>query len=303
MQNKIKRVINPQRYLFALHPGDQFYITAPLLDEDVQHLVQYGITPDGPARIPVPRQSATRVNTNGKWVIHRNLPKEKRAFVHAYHIIDWHGEDHYGTCVQHRMCYQRELIPPTDLAFMVENGVLYSPLLENCEDAMTVVKAVMNIVLEMIGHFEICTIEKTPALPPVKQYEVPWEILRSGTRDHKALESYIEKTVEHKSKAQQVAIYSRHSHLQRYEPDFYVLGSQNFFGYVVYGFPRFNLFVFESNEVNNATYMFRGDWEQASRLTKMEVLSGCLQEARVYHTEQWEENISHLIYRFSKEAV
>lgn len=48
--------------------------------------------------------------------------------------------------------------------------------------------------------------------------------------------------------------------------------------YVVYGFTALNLFIFESNEINNATYAFRGDWEAASKLTKTEVLSGHVQE-------------------------
>ena len=29
-----KRIINPQRYLYALHPGDKFYIAVPLEVED-----------------------------------------------------------------------------------------------------------------------------------------------------------------------------------------------------------------------------------------------------------------------------
>lgn len=298
-----KRIINPNRYLFALHPGDKFYVAASLSDEDLQHLAQYGIVPDGTARIPEPRRSATRVNADGKWIVHRDLPKESRAFVHAYHIVDWNGGDHYGTCVQHRMCYQRELLPPTELAFLVEDGVLYSPLLENCDKAMPAVKAAMNVVLEMVGHCEIWTAEKAPALPPVKQHQVPWEILRAGTRDRATLSAYIEKTTARKPKAYQAAIRSHHDHLQHLAPEFCVLGSQNFFGYVVYGFPRFNLFVFESNELNNATYVFKGDWEQASQLTKTEVLTGGLQEARVYHTEQWDESISQLLSRFATKGA
>ena len=301
MEIRKKRIFNPQRYLFTLRPDDKFYIASPLSVDDIQRLVFYGIKPDGRARIPVPKRSATIANADGKWVVHRDRPKEKRFFVHAYHIIDWHGNDHYGTCTQHRMCYQRDLIPPTNLAFVVEDGVLYSPLLEYCEDALPEIKASMNIVLEMIGHCEVWTAEKAPALPPVKQYDVPWEILRAGTRDQEVLRSYIEKNVERKPKAQQMEIRRRHEHLQDLKPEFYVLGTQNFMGYVVYGFPQLNLFIFESNEINNATYAFRGDWEQASRLTKMEVLAGGIQEARVYHTEQWEDNISRLVSRFARE--
>ena len=141
-----RRIINPQRYLYALHPGDKFYIAVPLEMEDYPRLQSYGLLPESPARIPIPQKAATRMNANGKWKIRKDLPKEERFFEHDYHIVDWHGTDHYGTCWQSRWCYQRELIPPTELAFIIEDGVLYSPLLENADDnKFTCIKAAMNI--------------------------------------------------------------------------------------------------------------------------------------------------------------
>ena len=113
------------------------------------------------------------MNAEGKWILLRDLPKKIRLFVHAYHLVDWHGNDHYGICIQERWCYQRELIPPTELAFVIEDGVLYSPLLENSEEDMDRIKAAMNMMLEMVRHCEIRTMDKVSALPPVRQVEVP----------------------------------------------------------------------------------------------------------------------------------
>lgn len=298
-----KCIRNPRRYLYALHAGDKFYVAAKLSDEDVHRLQRYGIRQDASARIPTPHRSATRLNADGKWILLRDLPKKIRQFVHAYHLVDWHGQDHYGTCIQERWCYQRELVPPAELAFIIEDDVLYSPLLANSEDDMEHIKLAMNVILEMVGHCEIWTADQAPALPPVRQVEVPWEILRAGTRERSDWEEYVQKTVERKPKAQQVEICRRHEHLMEMGPEFCVLGAQNFFGYVVYGFPTLNLYIFESNGINNATYAFRGDWEAASMLTKMEVLSGGLQEARIYHTEQWHENIGRLFYRIAQEVA
>lgn len=297
-----KRVLAPQRYLFALNPDESFYLAARLTADDAQHLFRYGVIADGKARIPTPRGPATTANADGKWVARRDLPKEERPFFHDYHLVDWHGNDHYGTCVQYRMCYQRNLISPTDIAFIIEDGVLFSPLFNNSDHAMPEVRAAMNIMLEMLGRFEVWTADKVPPLPPVKQYEVPWEILRPGTKTREELKSYIEKVVEHKPKAHQAELHRRHEHLLELQPEFCVLGTQNFFGYVVYGFPKLNLYVFESNQINNATYAFRGDWEKASRLTKTEVLAGGIQEARVFHTEQWKSKVSCLVSKMAKEA-
>ena len=296
-----RRIINPQRYLYALHPGDKFYIAVPLEAEDYPRLQSYGLFPESPARIPIPRRAATRMNANGRWKILKDLPKEERFFEHDYHVVDWHGTDHYGTCWQSRWCYQRELIPPTELAFIIEDGVLYSPLLENADDnKFTCIKAAMNIALEMLGRCEVWTVERAPVVPPVKQSEVPWEILRPGTRIQDDWAQYIDEIIERKPKGQQAVIRNRHEHLWHMAPDFCVLGSQNFWGYVVYGFTALNLFVFESNEINNATYAFRGDWEAASKLTKTEVLSGHVQEARVYHSDKWYENTRKLIADLGK---
>ena len=298
-----KNIRTPQRYLFALHPGDKFYVAAPLSDEDLQKLRPYGIAPGKPARIPIARRSATKYNADGKWILLKDLPKEERTFAHSYHLKDWQGGDIYGTYYQSRMCYQRKLIPPTELAFIIENGTLYSPLLENNVDDMQRIKVAMNVILEMLGHCEILTADKAPALPPVKQVEVPWEILRSGTRDRVEWKHYLEKTTERKAEAQKVEIYKRHETVMNRKPEFVVIGKQNFFGYVVYGFPTLNLFIFESNEINNATYAFRGDWESASKLTKTEILAGGLQEARIFHTQQWPDNLGKLFSRIYKEVA
>lgn len=298
-----KTVRKPQRYLHVLYPGDKFYIAVPLKEEDYARLRIYGILPNSPARIPMPRRSATALNANGKWKARKDLPKEQRSFEHDFHVVDRHGTDHYGTCWQTRWCYQRELIPPTELAFVIEDGVLYSPLLMNTDSNLDKIKIAMNVALEMLRRCEIWTEERAPAVPPVERAEVPWEILRPGTKIRDNWERYIEKILERKPKSQQAIIRKRHEHLWRMSPDFCVLGAQNFWGYVVYGFTNLNLFIFESNEVNNATYIFRGDWEAASKLTKTEILSSHIQEARIYHNEKWYTKVSKLIARLSQEVA
>lgn len=303
MQIVNKRIIQPQRYLYALHPGDKFYIAAPLTAADYARLEYYGILPNQAAVMPIPNRAATQANANGRWHVLKHLPKEMRSFEQAYHIPDWHGNYHDGICWHHRMCYQRELIPPTELAFSIADGVLYSPLLENTESEFPKIKAAMNVELEMLGRCEVWTAERAPAVSPTKQVEVPWEILRPGTSIQGDWKRYIDRIVERKPKGQQTVIRQRHEHLWHMSPDFCVLGTQNFWGYVVYGFTALNLYVFECNEINNATYIFRGDWKAASQLTKTEVLSGHVQEARIYHTDKWYENTRKLITSSRKDVA
>ncbi len=193
------------------------------------------------------------------------------------------------------MCYQRGLVPPTELCFTLDNGILYSPLFQLSEAIMGDVKLAINVMLEMLGRCEVWTSEKVPVKPPVKQLEVPWEILRKGTHGHKTWEEYVNKIIEERPQAQRSIIKQRHEHLWKQSPDFCILGTQSFWGYVVYGFSDKKLFVFECNQPNNATYVFKGSWEAASQLTKTEILAGNLYEARLFHTVQWQENLQKLI--------
>jgi hypothetical protein len=80
MQIKKRRVLSPQRYLFAINPDEAFYLAARLADGDAQSLLPYGITPKGNARIPIPRGPATRTNANGKWVTRPGPSQRGKAF-------------------------------------------------------------------------------------------------------------------------------------------------------------------------------------------------------------------------------
>ena len=74
MQINKKRILSPQRYLYALNPDESFYLAAWLMAEDVQHLLRYGIKADGNARIPTPSGPATTANADGNCVACRDLP-------------------------------------------------------------------------------------------------------------------------------------------------------------------------------------------------------------------------------------
>lgn len=58
-----------------------------------------------------------------------------------------------------------------------------------------------------------------------------------------------------------------------------------------------------ANQFIGKAYVFNGDWKSASQLTKTEVLSGHVQEARIYHTEKWYERTGKLISRAAKRVA
>lgn len=302
---KGKRIRTPRPYLYEFSSLDSLYITVPLSEDDDKTLALYGfdISKDEiTKRVPTPVRSATVLNADGRWIVHKDRPKEPRVFEREYSIVDWHGNHHSGTCFQTRMCYPRTLEYPKEIAFHIENGALYSPMFVVSEENMEDIKLAINIALEMFGWCELWTKDKAPVTPQLNQVVVPWEILKSGTKDKELWQKYVDKTTDILPKSKKTIIKSRHEHLWAQSPDFCVLGAQSFWGYVVYGFTSENIFVFECNRPDNATYIFRGDWEQASKLTKTEILAANIQESRIFHTQNWQKNVTKAVKCYEGEC-
>lgn len=299
-----KSVRDSKKYLFEFSSGEKLHVVARINDSEQQKLLKYGFEQNGETKIPIPRGKATERNSNGKWLVRKDLPKEKRKIERDYHVYDWHGNEHSGTCTEYRMCYQKQFVKPNEISFTLENDLLISPLFANIEEDIDDITQAINVLLEMFGCCEIVTTELVPPLPPVKQKYVPWEILRSGADTHVELEKYLEKTTRHHKEITQNEIKKRHEYLLDVEPEFCVIGKENFWGYIIYAFPEENIFIFESSQPDNATYVFRGDWERASKLTKTEILSGHLQDERLFHTKNWEEKVNRVFnHQNEKEAV
>lgn len=64
---------------------------------------------------------------------------------------------------------------------------------------------------------------------------------------------------------------------------------------MVIGFEMKKIFVLESTQINNATYVLKRDWEYISKLSKAEVLNNKLHFARVIHNNKWYESITNLL--------
>lgn len=301
LQNSIR---NSKKFLLNFSYGEKLYVVARINDSEQQRLLEYGFEQNGETKIPIPRGKATEKNANGKWIVRKDLPKEKRKIERNYHIRDWHGNEHFGTCIEYRMCYPKHFLMPNEISFTLKNNLLISPVFTNIEEDIDDITQAINVLLEMFGCCEIMTSELVPPLPPVKQKCVPWEILRSGTTTQIELEKYLEITTRHHKEITQNEIKNRHKYLLAAKPEFCVVGKENFWGYIIYAFPQKNCFIFEASQPDNATYIFRGDWEQASKLTKTEILSGHLQDERLIHTKNWKEKIERVFsYKNEREAV
>lgn len=118
---------------------------------------------------------------------------------------------------------------------------------------------------------------------------MPWEKRR------KQISKFIDRATGENKKV----IEKRLEFINNYNPDFSAIGSGGFNRYIVFGFIDKNIYVLESVDVNNATYILENDWESISKLTKAEILNQNLHKDRIVHSKSWYENMEIILGELS----
>lgn len=88
---------------------------------------------------------------------------------------------------------------------------------------------------------------------------------------------------------------ARYKEITAYEPDLIAIGRNGFARYVVYGWDAKQLYILESTEVDNATYVLKNNWEVVSAMTKAEVLEAGAHYARLIHRKFWFKELQVLM--------
>ena len=129
---KKSRINSTDKYFENIEEDQEVYVSVPA-DENNIALVMMDRSPDEICVVPKPIGPITRFNLYGKELVHKEMEKEPREIERDYHIIDWHGTDHYGTCFQSRMCYPKEYILPPLSRIVLDDGKLRSELLTKAD--------------------------------------------------------------------------------------------------------------------------------------------------------------------------
>lgn len=297
MKIRKKAIRSVESYISDFEDGARFCIAFRIDDNCQQILDNYGFTLDGGNQqaIPRPLKKVSKQNAEGDWLIHRDQPKESRIFEKYYHVVDWHGKDHYGICYQERQCYPRTRIPPIGIELILEGRSIRTPIFENVTSEHYKIKHSINLLLEMFGECETLTEQLTPITSEIPVKTVPWTILPIGEWPRDTIPDKVRDVLNTAPNRHRPVISSRHTEIRSFEPTECYLGDAGFMGYIVYAFPEKNLYVFESNNIDNATYVFNGNWNDASQLTKYEIICGGLHEARLIHTDSWKSRLKMLL--------
>lgn len=267
------------------------------------------LTSDG-LQIPsaiVPAESRGKFsnrNINGFEVIRKDLPKE--THYNTVESPNW-GDSYYGTHTVHLPYkkYPRNFQSPRELeitiacrntnpglpvyiiAFQVKEILdktakgFESKLLEN-----------LNILQENIGA---CGVEKadTPIADYEKSLHVSWEILPPGTLDETIQRLFRGKTPTNQEKDVAKKRYEFFSSLNPQSFVFGTSGLRRYFGALI----KTDLVVFENIEYGNAIYILFDNWEDLSKRSRLDLISGKFGTSfeRIIHTGKWQSEVKKII--------
>lgn len=305
-----KRIRKGANYLAHLAEGDTAYIGLAVTEEVESRLKEIGFenVNVGETLVPSPRLGPiSKFNANGREIPQKDLPKEKMYRQQVWSWTDWHGTSYSRIVDIPYQRYPRKLIPApwisltviqaNDKKFVIAEGTITKG--ETPDEEVT---HRINLMLEIFKSAEILQ-------ENLERYQVPrvrrldWDILPSGNMPWKSFKTHLGPVLDRASKNKTTIISERLETVSKYNPDFHAIGTNGYKGYIIFGFTELNLYIFETAEYGNATYVFEGEWEHLSGMTKAEIIAGGLHKHRFVHLESWKGQIDSLFPNTDDEQV
>lgn len=300
-----KRIRNLERHLPATFRDRRINIGLTDIQTQNSKLIGIGFTEElsvGETVLPSVVGPVTRFNAEGKNIIRRDLPKET-----VYRQIEWHWTERHGDREVEQTDfryvayerYPRDFVPPPSVELQIVadlqgNKLLAAGAFDYAAANHQAITHSVNVLLEIFRECEILTEDLQP-IAPLATRRLNWEIMPPGAHPWEQIKKSVAPMVERAKKGNQGVILRRLEFMNQAVPELIAQGRGGFSGYIVFGFPRKNLYVLESLYYGNATYVFRENWERLSQLTKAEILSGNLQAARIVHQPGWEKELRRLL--------
>lgn len=277
--------------------------------KDFEKLKKIGFTSNleiGESLLPSITGPITRFNSNGKEIIDRTKPKEKRS-----REIEWCWNQWAGRGKTERVCdfkiityerFARVFIDPPSVEIQItkkEGDKIYITTSAILLDEKNYDRAVnqINVILEVFGSCYILSENLIPSIVPTKKLN--WNILPPGKRPWNKQKELLKPVLDLiKDKRVIPVIESRLENINNFGPEFTASGNQGFKGYIVFGFPKQNIYVLESALYGNAIYIFNEKWEELSKKTKAEIIQNKLQIERITHNGErlnWIDRIKKIL--------
>lgn len=300
-----KRILKLEAYLHESLLGKELMVGVGLEGMTESQVRAIGLSwPLVPGETILPKVigSATRFNAKGKEIPQRQLPKETHYRDFEFTRCEWHGRDQVEVtdfCWIPYGKYPRVVIPPASVEVTVDGdagggkGIFSGPFEYKGAGSNDLLQAI-NLYLEMFGMCSIYDQSRNPIKLP-RRISLRWEVLPEGKMPWPVLRDAIEVRLEKQPPKSKAAALRRFEMITELQPDFYAVGRGGFGGYVVFGFSGKDRYVLECQQPNNAIYVFDGNWEDLSQLTKAEILDASSHEARIIHTPKWFERLRDVL--------
>lgn len=301
-----KRVLNLEAHLPLPLKGKRLYVGNQIHNISEQEILRTGLSfpiVAGETVLPSIVGPATRFNAKGKEIPLKGEPKETLYRDMEFTRTEWHGQDRVEVTGYVWIPYQRyprKVVQPPGIELQVSKlndgtqSIVSGPFIYGDKAGDVLLLSAINVHLELFGTCSIFDSEAQP-VKLQKVIRVNWQLLPRGKMPWEKLRDHLEKAIDSKKPKAKAAALRRFEQINVLEPDFTAVGNAGFHGYVVFGFTKKNLFVLESQYVNNAIYVFGKNWGALSQMTKAEILDSKSHEARIIHQPDWFKKLNKLL--------
>lgn len=297
------RVRNIAAHLGSLPQGQRIRLVVDATPARLARTGFVGAPNAGESLLPAIVGPITRFNSNGRYIVHRNQPKESRYITTVqWTWQQWHGPGQKETVTDYRAiyrdCYPREFVDAPEIEIIYAIGANQQPMLVSPElvwssTSHEEVQHALNVVLELYGTCEVRTQDLASISPP-RIHRVNWTMLPAGQYPWPVVQAHVNALVGSRNARYSGPILHRHAVISAKQPPEVYVGAGGFREYVAFVFPALNLAILESTRGGNATYIFGNNWQTVSQLTKTQVLNGGLHRDRLIHDGAWTQRINQL---------
>lgn len=288
-------------------PTQAFYIVFTRLDDQLADVAKVGFSvppvagerllPSGEFGI------ASRRNADGEEIVHKDRQLETHYRQREWTWKEFRGRYDYEertkiVDVPYKR-YPRSWKKPRGVELQIRTApnaalVIAAGPFRRSEADQEVLLNTVHMFVELFGECRFVKEDLAEAMQgPVRRLN--WEVLPPGKYPWERAEPAVERVIRSVSPGDQAVLRERVKTITAYEPNFIAVGRNGFSRYVVYGWDGHELYVLESTEVNNATYVLKKNWEVVSAMTKAQVLDDGAHHARLVHRGTWWKAISDLM--------
>lgn len=244
----------------------------------------------------------SKKNSEGWTEIHKDMPKVTKSYSLGERPIygDWSNGSFDLTVT--RNVYQRTEHSPSNFEivsslidesqdqdgefgiFKIEVGTTMS---RNDRDFEQTTLNILNLLHETVGKIDVFDIQASK-LDHLSSLSVDWEIFPPGKRDLDIRK--IVGTSRNLTDEQYHEFIDRFDTIRSLNPVRYIKGlggSSAYFGALL----KDDLIVFENIKYGNALYILYEDWQDVSKLSRTEILSGNYDYERIIHSSNWKTNL------------